>query len=81
MTFSDDTFSDDDQQPSIDPLVVERLNEIASRLRDAVSSLDDVMFDVLREASRRREGRPALDKTLSQARRAIDKAVHLLDLD
>jgi len=74
-------FPDDDQQPSIDPLVVERLNEIASRLRDAVSSLDDVMFDVLREASRKREGRPALDKTLSQARRAIDKAVHLLDLD
>jgi len=81
MNFPDDSFSDDDQQPSIDPLVVERLNDIASRLRDAVSSLDDVMFDVLREASRRREGRPALDKTLSQARRAIDKAVHLLNLD
>jgi len=80
MNFPDDS-SDDDQQPSIDPLVVERLNDIASRLRDAVSSLDDVMFDVLREASRRREGRPALDKTLSQARRAIDKAVHLLNLD
>ena len=81
MSISDDSFSDDEQQPSIDPLVVERLNDIASRLRDAVSSLDDVMFDVLREASRKREGRPALDKTLSQARRAIDKAVHLLDLD
>lgn len=81
MSISDDSFSDDEQQPSIDPLVVERLNDIASRLRDAVSSLDDVMFDVLREASRKREGRPALDKTLSQARRAIDKAVHLLDID
>ena len=81
MTFSDDSFSDEDQQPSIDPLVIQRLNGIVSQLRDAVSSLDDVMFDVLREASRRREGRPALDKTLSQARRAIDKAVHLLDLD
>ena len=81
MSISDDSFSDDEQQPSIDPLVVERLNDIASRLRDAVSSLDDVMFDVLREASRKREGRPALDKTLSQARRAIDKAVHLLDIE
>ena len=81
MTFSDDSFSDDDQQPAVDPLVVERLNDIVSRLREAISSLDDVMFDVLREASRRREGRPAIDKTLSQARRAIDKAVHLLDLD
>ena len=74
------TYSDDDQQPEIDPQVRERLNDIASRLRDVASSLDDVMFDVLREASRRREGRPAIDKTLSQARRAIDKAAHLLDL-
>jgi ABC-type transporter Mla subunit MlaD len=74
------TFSDDDRQSEIDPLVLERLNDIASRLRDVASSLDDVMFDVLREASRRREGRPAIDKTLSQARRAIDKAAHLLDL-
>jgi hypothetical protein len=81
MTFSDDTFSHDDQQSTIDPQVLQRLNDIASRLRDAASSLDDVMFDVLREASRRREGRPAIDKTLSQARRAIDKAVHLLNVD
>ena len=75
------TFSEDEETPAIDPLVIERLNDIASRLRDAASSLDDVMFDVLREASSKREGRPAIDKTLSQARRAIDKAVHLLDLD
>jgi ABC-type transporter Mla subunit MlaD len=75
------TFSEDEEVPAIDPQIIQRLNDVASRLRDAVSSLDDVMFDVLREASRRREGRPALDKTLSQARRAIDKAVHLLDLD
>ena len=75
------TYSDDDQQPEIDPQVLERLIDIASRLRDVASSLDDVMFDVLREASRRREGRPAIDKTLSQARRAIDKAAHLLDLE
>lgn len=75
------TYSDDDQQPEIDPQVLERLSDIASRLRDAASSLDDVMFDVLRKASRKREGRPAIDKTLSQARRAIDKAVHLLDID
>ncbi len=75
------TFSEDEKTPAIDPLVIERLGDIASRLRDAASSLDDVMFDVLREASRKREGRPALDKTMSQARRAIDKAVHLLDLD
>ena len=75
------TFSEDEETQAIDPRVIERLSDISSRLRDAASSLDDVMFDVLREASRKREGRPAIDKTLSQARRAIDKAVHLLDLD
>ena len=75
------TFSEDEETPAIDPQVIERLNDVSSRLRDAAASLDDVMFDVLREASRKREGRPALDKTLSQARRAIDKAVHLLDID
>ena len=75
------TYSEDEETPAVDPRVIERLSDISSRLRDAASSLDDVMFDVLREASRKREGRPAIDKTLSQARRAIDKAVHLLDLD
>jgi ABC-type transporter Mla subunit MlaD len=75
------TFSEDEETPAIDPQVIERLNDVSSRLRDAAASLDDVMFDVLREASRKREGRPALDKTLSQARRAIDKAVHLLNID
>ncbi|MEY3070986.1 MAG: hypothetical protein RL473_1093 [Actinomycetota bacterium] len=75
------TFSEDEETQAIDPRVIERLNDITSRLRDAAASLDDVMFDVLREASRKREGRPTLDKTLSQARRSIDKAVHLLDID
>ena len=75
------TFSEDEETQAIDPRVIERLNDISSRLRDVAASLDDVMFDVLREASRKREGRPALDTTLSQARRAIDKAVHLLDID
>jgi ABC-type transporter Mla subunit MlaD len=75
------TFSEDEETQAIDPRVIERLNDVSSRLRDAAASLDDVMFDVLREASRNREGRPALDKTLSQARRAIDKAVHLLNID
>jgi len=75
------TFSEDEETPAIDPRVIEPLNDISSRLRDVAASLDDVMFDVLREASRKREGRPALDKTLSQARRAIDKAMHLLDID
>lgn len=56
----------------------ERLDEIAADLREVLSRLDDVQFDVLREASARRQGRPAIDKTLSQARRSIEKAIHLI---
>jgi hypothetical protein len=55
------------------------LREIAEALRDAIGRLDDVHFDILREASAKRAGRPDIDKTLSQARRALEKAVHLLD--
>lgn len=52
--------------------VVERLENIAEQL-------DEMAFDQLREASA--EGaleRPRTDKTLMQARRAIEKAAHLL---
>ena len=56
----------------------EGLDEIAADLREVLSRLDDVQFDVLREASARRQGRPAIDKTLSQARRSIEKAIHLI---
>lgn len=58
---------------------LERLREIVEALRDAIGRLDDVHFDILREASAKRAGRPDIDKTLSQARRALEKAVHLLD--
>jgi len=57
----------------------ERLAEIVGELRDLVSRLDDLQFDVLREASARRQTRPNIDKTLSQARRALEKAISLLD--
>lgn len=57
----------------------ERLAEIVGELRDLVSRLDDLQFDVLREASARRQTRPNIDKTLSHARRALEKAISLLD--
>lgn len=57
----------------------ERLAEITSVIRQAVSSIDDLQFDLLREASSRGMERPPLDKTLSQARRSLEKAAHLLD--
>jgi hypothetical protein len=63
----------------LDPRQRERLAEIVGELRDLVSRLDDLQFDVLREASARRQTRPSIDKTLSQARRALEKAISLLD--
>ena len=53
-------------------------DDLAERLEAVVVDLDERSFDLLREAARERTGRPADDKRLLQARRAIDKAIHLL---
>jgi len=71
----------DNDKPAIEPAVIEHLQEVVSQLRESVSRLDDVAMDVLRSAYSRREGRPAIDKTITQARRAIEKAIHLIDID
>jgi hypothetical protein len=71
----------DNEKPAIEPAVIEHLQEVVSQLRESVSKLDDVAMDVLRSAYSRREGRPAIDKTITQARRAIEKAIHLIDID
>ncbi len=71
----------DNEKPAVDPAVIEHLQEVVSQLRESVSRLDDVAMDVLRSAYSRREGRPAIDKTITQARRAIEKAIHLIDID
>ena len=51
---------------------------LAERLDAIVEDLDEIMFDQLREAAAEMTGRPADDKRLTQARRAIEKASHLL---
>ena len=71
----------DSEKPAVDPAVIEHLQEVVSQLRESVSKLDDVAMDVLRSAYSRREGRPAIDKTITQARRAIEKAIHLIDIE
>jgi hypothetical protein len=53
-------------------------DDLADRLEAIVGELDERSFDLLREASSRGESRPTEDKTLTQARRAIEKAIHLL---
>lgn len=52
--------------------------DLADRLQAVVDDLDQVTFDKLREAAADRRGRPVDDKRLTQARRAVEKAIHLL---
>ncbi len=52
--------------------------QLADRIEAITADLDEMMFDALREAAATRSGRPADDKRLMQARRALDKAAHLL---
>ena len=53
-------------------------DDLADRLEAIVGDLDERSFTMLREASSAGRARPAEDKRLSQARRAIEKAIHLL---
>ena len=53
-------------------------DDLVERLEAIVADLDERSFDLLREASAARSGRPADDKRLTQARRAVEKAIHLL---
>ncbi len=53
-------------------------DELADRLQLVVEDLDQIAFDELREAAAERRGRPVDDKRLTQARRAVEKAIHLL---
>ena len=53
-------------------------DDLVERLEEIASELDDRSFSLLREAAAARTGRPVADKRLVQARRAIEKAAHLL---
>ena len=55
-----------------------RYDELVERLQVVADDLDQVIFDQLREASADGRARPADDKRLTQARRAVEKAIHLL---
>jgi hypothetical protein len=58
---------------------VSELGSIADRLESIVADLDELAFDRLREAmADGARARPDSDKTITQARRAIEKAAHLL---
>jgi hypothetical protein len=63
------TGADDDDEGS---------DDLADRLEAIVADLDERSFALLREASANGRARPAEDKRLTQARRAIEKAINLL---
>jgi hypothetical protein len=59
-----------------------RQDELADRLDAIAEELSDLALDVLRQAVDRGDAaRPAEEKRLSQARRAVEKAAHLLRAD
>jgi hypothetical protein len=58
---------------------VTRYEELAERLEAIGSELDDLSFDLLQQAvADGATQRPSGDRTLTQARRAIEKAAGLL---
>lgn len=53
-------------------------DDLAEQLEGIAAELDERAFELLREAAAERSGRPTDDKRLTQARRAVEKAAHLL---
>ena len=51
---------------------------LADRIDAIAEELDELMFERLRAAAADKAGRPADDKRLLQARRALDKASRVL---
>ena len=56
-----------------------RYDDLADRLEQISAELDEASFDLLQQAvADGATARPAADKTLTQARRAVEKAAGLL---
>lgn len=52
--------------------------DLVERIESVIEAIDDVTFTMLREASATSRERPSWDRTLVQARRALEKAARLL---
>ena len=56
-----------------------RYGDLADQLEAVVAEIDEISFDLLQQAvADGATTRPAADKTLTQARRAVEKAAALL---
>ena len=56
----------------------DRMGDLADRLEAISEDLAELALDELRSALGSRRGRPEHEKRITQARRAVEKAVHLL---
>ena len=64
------------------PTVNDELNRIMGQLEDAAAALNDLSMAILQEAIEAGRGeRPELEKRVSQARRAVEKAIRHLASD
>lgn len=62
-----------------DSLDADRIEDLADRLDAVVADLDDLAFEALTAAvADGQTARPAADKRLTQARRATERAAHLV---
>lgn len=60
---------------------MQQLDDIINHLETAAESLDELAYNVLRDAVANGETRrPAVEKQLIQSRRAVEKALSLLRL-
>lgn len=63
-------------------IVKDELNRIVGQLEDAAAALNDLSMAILHEAIEAGQGeRPEIEKRVSQARRAVEKAIHHLASD
>jgi hypothetical protein len=56
-------------------------DDLVEQLEALAAELDDRAFELLRAAASEGRGRPVDDRRLTQARRAVEKAAHLLRSD
>lgn len=57
----------------------DRTDDIVDRLSSISEEIADLAIDAIRQALRSgKGGRPASEKQLTQARRAVEKAIHVL---
>lgn len=65
---------------SVGDSTMDRMEDLRARLDTISEELADLAMDVLRQAIEEgAEARPPLEKALSQARRAVEKAARLLE--